>query len=249
MSSREIAELTGKRHDNVLRDIKILIEQGAIDRLSFEEISYKDSYGREQAAYELDFDATMTLVTGYNAVLRARVIRRWRELETGRIAEPISSSFPLPSEIAARELKASHEMLKTSHEIALFFGLKGNQALLCADKAVRKQSGVSPRELLEIDLKTPNNEALLIATEIGRQFEPALSANAVNRILIELGLMKRKETCKDKYVYRLTDRGKEFGEYVDVGKSHSDGTPVQQIKWRESVVPVIAGIDNQRTRR
>lgn len=81
MSSREIAELTGKLHKNIIQDIKNLIEQGAIDRLKVQPISYKDAYGREQPEYLLDFDATMTLVTGYNAVLRAKVIRRWRELE------------------------------------------------------------------------------------------------------------------------------------------------------------------------
>jgi Rha family phage regulatory protein len=83
MSSREIAELMDKEHYNVTRDIKTLIEQGAIDALNFEGISYVDAQNRNQSAYLLDFDATMTLITGYDAVRRAKVIKRWRELETG----------------------------------------------------------------------------------------------------------------------------------------------------------------------
>jgi len=83
MSSREIAELMNKEHYNVTRDIKTLIEQGAIDALNFEGISYVDAQNRNQSAYLLDFDATMTLITGYDAVRRAKVIKRWRELETG----------------------------------------------------------------------------------------------------------------------------------------------------------------------
>ena len=81
MSSREIAELTGKLHFNIMRDIKTLIGQGAFNGFKFEAVEYTDAKGEKRPEYLLDFDATMTLVTGYNAVLRAKVIKRWRELE------------------------------------------------------------------------------------------------------------------------------------------------------------------------
>lgn len=48
MSSREIAELTEKRHDHVLRDIDNLIAQGAIGVPNFEETSYLDGSNRKQ---------------------------------------------------------------------------------------------------------------------------------------------------------------------------------------------------------
>ena len=35
----------------------------------------------QQTEYLLDEELTMTLVTGYNIVLRNRVIKRWKELE------------------------------------------------------------------------------------------------------------------------------------------------------------------------
>ena len=235
MSSREIAELTGKEHKNVLRDIKTLIEQGAITQLNFELSTYKDASGKSNPEYRLGFDATMTLVTGYNAVLRAKVIKRWRELETGE-AKPISQTpvqSLLPEEIMVRGLKASHEM-------ALFFGLEGNQALLCADKAVRKLHGISPVALLEVDLKAPDNEALIIATEIGKRFDPPKSAKFINLTLADLGFQKKVERKTNKFEWRLTEKGKGYGMYVDVGKSHSDGTPIQQIKWKESVISMIA---------
>ena len=235
MSSREIAELTGKRHDNVLRDIKILIEQGAIDRLSFEAISYKDSYGREQTAYELNFDATMTLVTGYNAVLRAKVIRRWRELEEGvHNTQKVSSEPaqpPLLEELAVRGLKATYEMAK-------FFGLEGNQALLKADKAVKKLHNISPMALLEIELKSPDNEALLIVTEVGKKLDPPISAKNVNLHLAAMGFQERVEYRTGKFEWRLTEKGKAYGSYLDTGKVHSNGTPIQQIKWKESIIPL-----------
>lgn len=80
MSSLEIAELTGKEHFNIIRDIKSMLEALGIDALSFEAI-YKDAYGRSQPAFALPKDLTTTLVTGYSIPLRHRVVTRWMELE------------------------------------------------------------------------------------------------------------------------------------------------------------------------
>lgn len=44
MSSREIATLTGKRHDNVVRDIEKMLDDVKIDRLKFEGV-YTDAKG------------------------------------------------------------------------------------------------------------------------------------------------------------------------------------------------------------
>ena len=84
MSSREVAELTGKRHDHVLRDIRTMI-----DRLSTtpdlgwhcETDSYVDAKGEAREMYLMDKDTTLTLISGYDAVLRFRIIKRWQELE------------------------------------------------------------------------------------------------------------------------------------------------------------------------
>ena len=246
MSSREIAELTEKRHDHVLRDIKTLINQGAITAPNFGVSAYTDASGKSNPEYLLNLKATMTLITGYNAVLRAKVIDRWYELEEGG-AKP--SGFPslTQKELEARDLKAEMESLKakkeifkTLHEFAEFFGLEGNQALLAADKGFRKLHNTSPLALLGVELKSPDNEALIIATEIGKRLDPPKSPNFVNRTLKDMGFLERVEYKANKFDWRLTEKGKEYGTYLDVGKEHSDGTPVQQIKWKESVVPLLS---------
>lgn len=80
MSSREIAELTEKQHKNVKRDIeKMLVDLGE-DALTFEHI-YLDTMNRQQIEYLLDRDHTECLLTGYSAVHRMRVIKRWHDLE------------------------------------------------------------------------------------------------------------------------------------------------------------------------
>ncbi len=83
MSSVEIAELMKKRHDHVMRDIKELIDKKAISLPNFGESTYKNERGKEYPMYELDFESSMVLITGYDPKRRAIVIRRWMDLETG----------------------------------------------------------------------------------------------------------------------------------------------------------------------
>jgi phage antirepressor YoqD-like protein len=81
MSSREIAELTGKEHKNVKRDCEIMFTELELDTLSFERI-YLDGMNRQQTEYLLTYELVQTLITGYNIKLRHAVIQRLNELET-----------------------------------------------------------------------------------------------------------------------------------------------------------------------
>ena len=91
MSSKEIAHLTGKRHDNVLRDIKDMLAHVHDFKdnsfSSYEEnqgfsIEY-DEHTKRISGIVLDKDHTLTLLTGYDAKARYKVIKRWQELESG----------------------------------------------------------------------------------------------------------------------------------------------------------------------
>jgi len=85
MSSREIAELTGKEHKNVKRDCALMLNELEIDTLRFERI-YLDGMNRQQTEYVLDEELTLTLVTGYSVKLRNAVIKRWKQLENQTIS-------------------------------------------------------------------------------------------------------------------------------------------------------------------
>ena len=80
MSSREIAELTGKRHDQVLVDIRKLLQSLEIDAPEFSG-AYVDSRGNSQPCFNLPKRETFILMTGYSIPARAKVIDRWQELE------------------------------------------------------------------------------------------------------------------------------------------------------------------------
>lgn len=173
----------------------------------------------------------------------AKVFRRWVTSEvlptlrkTGKYeVQKVSSATvqpPLPGEIVAREFKAMHELAKLCE-------FEGNQALLKADKAVKKLHNISPLALLEVELKSPDNEALLIATEIGKRLNPPVSAKQVNLLLANMKLQEKVEYRAGKFEWRLTEKGKAYGSYLDTGKTHSNGTPIQQIKWKESILPLV----------
>ena len=80
MSSRDIAELTGKEHFNVKRDCEVMFKELELDALRFEGI-YFDSMNRQQIEYQLPKDLVETLITGYSIKLRYQVIQRLHELE------------------------------------------------------------------------------------------------------------------------------------------------------------------------
>lgn len=85
MTSREIAELTGKRHPDVSRDIRLMLNELELDVSSFGRI-YFDSMNRQQTEYALDEELTLTLVTGYSIKLRNAVIKRWKQLENQTVS-------------------------------------------------------------------------------------------------------------------------------------------------------------------
>lgn len=80
MSSVEIAQLCEKRHDHVMRDVRLMLEELEIQSPHFWG-DYTDSKGRTYPCFCLPKDLTLTLIAGYNVKLRKRIIDRWQELE------------------------------------------------------------------------------------------------------------------------------------------------------------------------
>ncbi|BCV67136.1 hypothetical protein TUM17387_24950 [Shewanella carassii] len=81
MSSREIAELTGKTLFNIHRDIKTMFEQLGKDDSDLKHLIERDNRGYIKQ-YNLPRRECEILVCGYDVVRRAAVIDRWLELET-----------------------------------------------------------------------------------------------------------------------------------------------------------------------
>lgn len=82
MTSLQIAEVTGKTHSNVMRDIRNLLEQLENKaQFSFELGPYQDANGQNRPCYILTKKDRLLLASGYDANLRAKIILRWEQLE------------------------------------------------------------------------------------------------------------------------------------------------------------------------
>lgn len=147
MSSREIAELTGKLHKNVKRDITTMLAELKKDALSFERI-YLDPQNRKQTDYLLDREHTDCLLTGYSAELRMKVIRRWRELETQ--AQAIPATYVEALRLAADKVEENERLLGViqlqAPKVAAIKRLAAAGGAICITDAA-KQLQITPSKL------------------------------------------------------------------------------------------------------
>ncbi len=113
MGSREIAELTNKRHDNVKSDIKKMLEELGVDILSCQDI-YFDVMNRQQIEYRLTRELTDCLLCGYSAILRLKIIQRWKDLEArAKLSLPTTfSDALLLAGQQAKELERQQDILQ-----------------------------------------------------------------------------------------------------------------------------------------
>ena len=118
MDSREIAELTEKRHSHVCRDIRTQLESQRINQSIFGSV-YLDAKGEIRNCFQLNYEQTMILISGYSIPLRAKIIKRWTELEQ-------QNKPALPNSFA--------EALKLAYEQQLVIEQKEQQLLEQAPK-------------------------------------------------------------------------------------------------------------------
>lgn len=109
MSSREIANLTGKEHSHVLRDIRSMIDQLQNPNLDSKEYQVILAPNNMTAEILLNKDLSICLVSGYNVQLRMMIVKRWSELEAQQqFALPTTFSQAL---LLAAQLEEQKEQL------------------------------------------------------------------------------------------------------------------------------------------
>jgi anti-repressor protein len=107
MTSREVAELTGKSHSHVLRDIKDEIQKlkdGKIETQTIFGLSeYEDSTGRKLPMYVLAKDGVLQLAARYDAVTRYKLIEMANKQQTPKV--PMNYKEALLALVEAEEEK------------------------------------------------------------------------------------------------------------------------------------------------
>lgn len=102
MSSREIADLTGKQHSHVKRDIYNIVQELNYPNL---ESSPFEHNGNTYNEYLLDKELTLILVSGYSVQIRAKIIKRWQELEQAPVVHQIPQTLSEALQLAADQAR------------------------------------------------------------------------------------------------------------------------------------------------
>lgn len=178
-----VAQVFGKEHKNVLRDIESLSCSEDFNRLNFERITYKDTRNREQTAYEMTKDGFSFLVMGYTGT------------KAGEFKEKFISEFNRREMMLKDDdyiLMRSQQILQKRVEAA-----EQRVKALEADNAAKEETiELQQKELAQaapkvqyVDtvLQSVNTYATnLIAKEMG------MSAETLNKQLKEKGIQYRQ---------------------------------------------------------
>ena len=148
MTSREIAQLTGKNHYDVTRDIEKTLFQAEIDVSKFAAI-YKDAQNRNQTEYLLPKRECDLVVSGYSVKYRLAIIDRWQELEN-------KNQFQIPQNFAeALRLAADQQeiiqkqaaQIEQSKPMLLVYDALANRRMDCNTTTLAKQLGTTATKL------------------------------------------------------------------------------------------------------
>ncbi|MCO7634145.1 KilA-N domain-containing protein [Pseudomonas guariconensis] len=133
-----------------------------------------------------------------------------------------------------RRLPVAADNFDAAKRIAESLGLEGNQAILSANSMVRSAIGLDLMEMAGVKrLVNEVQELNYTPTELGAKF--GMSAASMNKLLAQCGLQHHVTYKPGKKRWEVTPEGKEFAVITDTAKRHSDGKPIQQILWKESV--------------
>ncbi|WP_347220313.1 Rha family transcriptional regulator [Chryseobacterium sp.] len=165
MSSREIADLTGKRHADVMRDIRIMmdaLQQNADLRSVCFSSTYVGENEQSYPQYELDKDTSLTLLLGYDPVARMKVVKRWQELEAAqgpKLPQTMAQALRLAAE-QAEQLEEQAARLAIAAPKEKFFDTVVERATLMSATQVAQKLGMSAvamnKHLDELDVYSRN---------------------------------------------------------------------------------------------
>jgi Rha family phage regulatory protein len=235
--SLTIAEMFGKEHKNVKRDIEeTLVKLDELkntneiadleinfNTLKFERISYQDSLNRTREKFILNYDA-FVLVTMSYTTQRAMIVKMKYINDFNRMKEELTKTIRLEQPKSQAEIIAMLAQYNVEQE---------RKIKAIETETLRNSTRIEQIEnKIEKRLTEDFSMQLVTPTQIGKMFEPALSGKRINALLQKSG-----------YQWRVG------GEWVATvyGKKYSSSEPVQlpngdmkyHLKWQRRVKDLI----------
>ena len=213
MSSLQIAEVTGRLHSNVMRDIRNLLEQLEDKaQFSFELGSYQDANGQNRPCYILTKEDCLLLASGYDANLRAKIIKRWRLLETERrVAIPDNPQLQfVQTQIYLAEAISRNLRLNDASRLGMYQSIAEPYRLDIPQYVESKGVTKSIKDLLE-DLGSPYSAV---------KFNQLLEAHGYLKTLTRPssgGTVKKFKS--------ITDKGKPYGQNLQSPRNQKETQP------------------------
>ena len=178
MSSLEIAKLTGKPHNDVLKAIRAM--EPAWEKVNggnFSRVEYKDAKGEMRPCFELTKTECLYVATKFNDEARAKLVLRWEELEQKQRAQMLQlPNFTDPAE-AARAWAQEYEQ---------------KQVLAIENKrleeeniqlVIENQELKNDKNYLDIIMRS---KELLTISQIAQDY--GMSGKAMNKLLADIGV-------------------------------------------------------------
>lgn len=217
MTSLEIAEVTGKRHDSILRDIRNILSQG-VDAHNFVETSYTDKSNRQQKCYTLTKKGCLILASGYDVILREKIIDRWEELETKE-----RSQYQVPQSFAEALMLAAKQQEKIEEQ---------QRQLEASSKEIVELNGAIAEmepKVTYVDMILASKETVT-TTQIAQDY--GQSAKAFNVLLRNFGVQHKVGGQWVLYAKHLPFGYVQSDTFPIVHKNGTNGT-VMHTKWTQ----------------
>ena len=166
-----------------------------------------------------------------SAKFHLQVIRTFDAVTTAQLEAPA----PLPRRAVGKSpVLAAAGMVPALVRALRACGIEKNAAALGANQIATAETGVNLLAMAgHTHLVSPTQEICYTPTELGKR--RCVSAITMNKMLETAGL---QELVAGHWV--PTERGRAHAVVLDTGKAHGNGTPIQQVKWHDSVLSEVA---------
>ena len=216
MTSLQIAEVTGKRHSDVLEAIRNM--EPAWEKVAqrrFPLGSYKDSNNQSRPCYYLNKRECLYIATKFNDEARAKLILRWEELENAHHKNVLAlPDFTNPAE-AARAWAEQYESRMLEAKRA---DEAESQVLALTQEIETMQPKVSYYDNILA------NKSTVLTTQIAQDY--GMSAKALNKTLNEMGIQRK---VNDQWILYAQYLGMGYVQSKPVTITHANGQ--QSVKY------------------